>query len=137
MGAVDPVKSVILFDGVCNLCNRSVLFIIKHDRSAKFQFAALQSNFGQHQLTKVNLPIDVLNTILLIKNGKVYSKSSAALEIARDLGGLWPAFYVFKIVPAFIRDVVYDFIAKNRYRWFGRQEACMIPTPELKSRFLD
>jgi len=137
MGAVDSVTSIILFDGVCNLCNSSVLFVIKRDRSAKFQFAALQSKFGRYHLTTLNLPINALNTILLIKNGKVYSKSSAALEIARDLGGLWPAFYVFKIVPTFIRDVVYDFIAKNRYRWFGRQEACMIPTPELKARFLD
>jgi len=137
MGAVDPVKSVILFDGVCNLCNRSVLFIIKHDRSAKFQFAALQSNFGRNQLTALNLTVDALNTILLIKNGKVYSKSSAALEIARELDGLWPSFYVFKILPSFIRNVVYHFIAKNRYRWFGRKEACMIPTPDLKARFLD
>jgi predicted DCC family thiol-disulfide oxidoreductase YuxK len=136
MGTTAPLKPVILFDGVCNLCNGSVLFIIKRDRSARFSFAALQSSFGQSQLAKFGLPAGELNTILLIKDGKVFNRSNAALEIAKGLDGLWPAFYIFKIVPSFIRNVVYDLIAKNRYRWFGRQEACMIPTPELKARFI-
>ncbi len=86
---------------------------------------------------KFGLPVGELNTIFLIKGGKIFKKSDAALEIARGLNGLWPAFYIFKIVPSFIRNAVYDLIAKNRYRWFGKQDACMIPTPELKARFLN
>jgi predicted DCC family thiol-disulfide oxidoreductase YuxK len=136
MGTIAPLKPVILFDGICNLCNGSVLFIIKRDRSATFSFAALQSAYGQSQLAKFGLPASELNTILLIKDGKVFNRSNAALEIAKGLDGLWPMFYAFKIVPSFIRNVAYDFIAKNRYRWFGKQEACMIPTPELNARFI-
>ncbi len=130
------MSEVVLFDGVCNLCNGSVLFIIKHDRAAKFSFASLQSSYGQSQLKKFCLPVNELNTIFLIKGGRFFNKSDAALEIAKGLNGLWPAFYVFKIIPRFIRNAVYDWIAKNRYRWFGQQEACMIPTPELKARFV-
>ena len=137
MGATDPVKPLILFDGVCNLCNGSVLFVIRRDRNAKFQFAALQSSFGQSQLFQFDLPQNELNTIMLIKEGKLLVKSDAALEIARNLDGIWPLFYTFKIVPAFFRNWIYDLVAKNRYHWFGRQEACMIPTPDLKARFLE
>jgi predicted DCC family thiol-disulfide oxidoreductase YuxK len=131
------MSEVVLFDGVCNLCNGAVLFIIKRDRAAKFSFASLQSEYGQVQLKKFGLPVNELNTIFLIKGGKFFKKSDAALEITRGMSGLWPAFYVSKIVPKFIRDATYDWIAKNRYRWFGKQETCMIPTPELKGRFLD
>ena len=137
MGATDPVKPLILFDGVCNLCNGSVLFIIRRDRNAKFQFAALQSSFGQSQLFQFDLPQNELNTIILIKEGKLLVKSDAALEIARNLDGIWPLFYTFKIVPAFFRNWIYELVAKNRYHWFGRQEACIIPTPDLKARFLE
>ena len=133
MGATDPV---ILFDGVCNLCNSSVLFIIKRDPKAKFKFASLQSEFGKSHLEKFGLPVTELNSVLLIKDGKLFQKSNAALEIAKQLGGGWPVFYVFKLVPAFLRDGFYNWIARNRYRWFGKKDACMIPTPELKSRFL-
>jgi len=133
MGATDPV---ILFDGVCNLCNSSVLFIIKRDPKAKFKFASLQSEFGKSHLEKFGLPVTELNSVLLIKDGKLFQKSNAALEIAKHLGGGWPVFYVFKLVPAFFRDGFYSWIARNRYRWFGKKDACMIPTPELKSRFL-
>lgn len=136
MGAVSPLKKVILFDGVCNLCNGAVLFIIKRDKKVKFSFASLQSTFGQNQLKKYGLSSEELSTIVLLKEGRIFTKSSAALEIAKELDGLWPAFYFFKIVPKFIRNFFYDFIAQNRYRWFGKQEACMIPTPELKARFL-
>jgi predicted DCC family thiol-disulfide oxidoreductase YuxK len=136
MGAIDPVKPVILFDGVCNLCNGAVLFVIRNDKKALFTFAALQSPFGQSQLKQFSLSSVDLTTILLLKDRAIFQKSSAALEIARQLDGLWPAFYFFKIVPYFIRDRVYDLIAKNRYRWFGKQDACMIPTPELKTRFV-
>lgn len=137
MGSPDPIgHPVILFDGVCNLCNGSVLFIIKRDPKSKFYFAALQSDVGSSQLKKFGLPPAELNSVLLIKAGKLYQKSNAALEIAKHLSGLWPALYILKIVPSFLRDGVYSWIARNRYHWFGKKEACMIPTPELKSRFL-
>lgn len=137
MVATAALKPIILFDGVCNLCNGSVLFIIKRDPEAKFSFASLQSSFGQSQLKKFNLPLGELNTIFLIKDENFFHKSDAALEIAKGMSGLWPALYIFKIIPSFIRNFVYDLIAKNRYRWFGKQDACMIPTPELKARFID
>ncbi len=137
MGAIDSLKPVILFDGVCNLCNSSVLFVIKHDRAARFSFATLQSTFGQRQRKKFNLPLNNLDTLLLVKDGRLLIRSAAALEIAKNLDGLWPGFYVFKIIPTFLRDGVYDFVAKKRYEWFGKRESCMIPTPELRSRFID
>ncbi|MCX8490712.1 MAG: thiol-disulfide oxidoreductase DCC family protein [Cyclobacteriaceae bacterium] len=136
MGSVAALKPIILFDGVCNLCNGAVLFIIRHDKNARFTFASLQSTFGQEKLKQFGLSSDELSTIVLLSNGRIFTKSSAALEIAKDLDGLWAAFYFFKIFPSFIRNPVYDFISKNRYRWFGKQDACMIPTPEMKSRFL-
>lgn len=137
MGSPDPLDHpVILFDGVCNLCNGSVLFIIKRDPRARFYFAALQSDFGIGQLKSFGLPATALNSVLLMKDGMLYQKSNAALEIAKHLSGLWPALYIFKIIPPFLRDGLYMWIARNRYRWFGKKDACMIPTPELKSRFL-
>lgn len=128
---------VILFDGVCNLCNSSVQFIIARDAKAQFRFASLQSAYGQRQMSKFNLPASELNSVLLIKDGKLYQKSSAALHIARMLSGAWPLMFAFIIVPPFIRNAVYDFIASNRYKWFGKKDECMIPTPELKSRFIN
>lgn len=127
---------VILFDGVCNLCNASVLFIIARDPHARFRFASLQSAFGQEQLLKFGLSVSELNSVMLIRNGVLYQKSNAALEIARHLRGLWPILYAFKIIPRFIRNAVYDWIARNRYRWYGKKDECMIPTPELKARFI-
>ncbi len=138
MGAPDSVGNrVVLFDGVCNLCNLSVQFIIKRDSKNLFSFAALQSHVGQTQLRRYNIPVALLESIILIKNEKYYHRSDAVLEIARDLGGLWPVCYGFKVIPRFIRDGVYNLIAKNRYKIFGRQDQCMIPTPALKARFLD
>jgi len=136
MGALGAVEPVILFDGVCNLCNSSVLFIIQRDPKAKFRFASLQSDFGKVQMQRFGLNHSELNSVLLIKGETLYQKSNAALEIARNLTGGWPLLYVFKIVPAFLRDWIYNWIARNRYRWFGKKDACMIPTPELKSRFV-
>ena|SRR6478609_7372065 len=136
MGTPDPINTVILFDGVCNLCNSSVQFIIQRDPKARFKFTALQSETGQKLLKSIGLPTESFPSIILIKNGKVLQRSSAALEIAKELSGLWPVFYIFKIVPGFIRDIFYNIIANNRYRFFGRKEHCMIPTPELKSRFI-
>ena len=128
---------IILFDGVCNLCNGSVQFIIRRDPGAKFRFAALQSDFGESQLQHYGIPPGMLNSIILIQEGKAHQKSNAALEIAKNLSGLWPALYVFKIIPRVVRDWIYDLIAKNRYKLFGRRDECMIPTPELRSRFVN
>ncbi|MEH1008345.1 DCC1-like thiol-disulfide oxidoreductase family protein [Winogradskyella sp. ECml5-4] len=132
-------KQLILFDGVCNLCNSSVLYVIKRDKKNKFLFAPLQSDVGEEIIEKFN--IDTVNTdsILLYnpKNNTIKSKSSAAIHIAKHLGMPSNLLVVFFIVPTFIRNMVYSYIAKNRYKWYGKKEACMIPTPELKSKFLD
>lgn len=129
-------ERVILFDGVCNLCNSSVNFVIDRDTQQHFKFASLQSAFGQQQVQQIGGDPNQLNSIVLIEGGISYRKSTAALRVARKLSGGWPLLYAFIIVPAFIRDFVYDFIAKNRYRWFGKEDACRIPTPELAHRFL-
>lgn len=128
---------IILFDGVCNLCNGAVQFIIRNDAHGNFKFASLQSDFAKNILKRFDIPVGDLQSILLIDNDKVYQKSDAALEIAKNLKGVWSGFYVLRFIPRFFRDGVYQFIAKNRYRTFGKMESCMIPTPELKSRFLD
>jgi predicted DCC family thiol-disulfide oxidoreductase YuxK len=129
--------AVILFDGVCNLCNRGVQSIIKKDTKKQFRFASLQGKTGQALLRQFNLPVTDLNSFVLIEGDKAYIKSTAALRIAKLAGGFWKILYGFIIVPRFIRDGVYNIIARNRYKWFGRREECMIPTPELKERFLD
>ena len=129
-------QPVILFDGVCNLCNGFVQFVIKHDRRGRFKFTALQSEAGQQILNQVHFSDKSLSTVILVQNGKVYVQSTAALKILARLDGLWPLTYVAIILPAFLRNLIYTGIARNRYRWFGKQESCMVPTPELKSRFL-
>jgi predicted DCC family thiol-disulfide oxidoreductase YuxK len=131
----------ILFDGVCNFCNASINFIIDRDSKGIFKFAALQSEVGQELLNKFGLKTSdsesrTFDSIVAIEGDKVYQKSDAALEIARRMDGIWKIFYVFKIIPAFLRNPVYDLIAKNRYQIFGRTDTCRIPTPELKARFL-
>ena len=128
--------AIILFDGVCNLCNGAVQFVIHRDKRQHFRFASLQSDTGKSYLKQFRLP-DQLYSIILIKNGQLYEKSSAALEIAKDLSGVWPALVIFKVVPKALRDTVYDFIAARRYKWFGKKDQCMIPTPALKARFLE
>ncbi len=139
MGADRALKDVpvVLFDGVCNLCNNSVIFIIKRDAKSKLKFASLQSEYGVEQMKKFNLHPSALNSVLLVKDNRLFQKSSAALEIASMLNGIWPILYVFKIVPRFLRDFIYDWIAHNRYRWFGKKEECMIPTPEMRARFVN
>ena len=127
---------VILFDGVCNLCNRSVQLIIKHDPAAKFLFASLQSETGQQLLQQYHLQPNDLNSFILIQDDKVYNRSSGALRVAGQIKGAWKLLYAFMIVPKFIRDAVYNWIARNRYKWFGKKNACMVPGPELKARFL-
>jgi predicted DCC family thiol-disulfide oxidoreductase YuxK len=126
---------VVLFDGVCNLCNSSVLFIIKRDPRGIFRFAALQSDFSRDLLVKHNIDPDMLHSIIVVHRSRIYRRSRAALEIVRRLGGLWPLLYILVVVPPFLRDGLYDWIASNRYKWFGKKDQCMIPTPELKSRF--
>ena len=128
--------SIILFDGVCNLCNGAVNFVIKRDPRNVFKFTPLQEKQGVLLLKKHAVDSRKLDSIVLIENGKVYIKSSAALRIAKKLSNLWPLFFVLLIIPSFIRDGVYDFIAKNRYKWFGKKEQCMIPTPGLREKFL-
>jgi predicted DCC family thiol-disulfide oxidoreductase YuxK len=128
--------SIILFDGVCNLCNGAVNFVIKRDPRNVFKFTPLQEKQGVLLLKKHAIDAQKLDSIVLVENKKVYTKSSAALRIARKLSGLWPLFFVLLIIPSFIRDGVYDFIAKNRYKWFGKKEQCMIPTPGLREKFL-
>lgn len=131
-------KSLILFDGVCNLCNTSVLYVIKHDANNRFLFAPLQSNIGQQIIAKYNLDTSKTDSILLYSADKgLKVKSTAALYIAKRLGLPNNLLSMFLIVPPFIRNWVYDFIAKNRYKWYGKKDNCMIPTPELKSKFID
>lgn len=128
--------SIILFDGVCNLCNEAVNFVIKRDTGNVFKFTPLQEKQGVLLLKTHAVDTQKLDSIVLIENEKVYVKSSAALRIARKMSNLWPLFFVLLIIPSFIRDGVYDFIAKNRYKWFGKKEQCMIPTPGLREKFL-
>ena len=129
-------KIVVLFDGVCNLCKGAVLFIIKRDASSKFVFASLQSDFGRSQLLRFGLDSTKLHSIIALEDGTVYERSDAALKIASHLAQPWPLFGAFRIFPRFFRDWVYDLIAKNRYAMFGKKETCMIPTPEMKARFV-
>ncbi|XMO86028.1 DCC1-like thiol-disulfide oxidoreductase family protein [Algibacter sp. AS12] len=132
-------KNLILFDGVCNLCNSSVLYVIKRDKKSKFMFAPLQSETGKKIIEKFNTDTALIDSIILYNPAKnsINYKSRAALKIAAKLSFPTNILAIFLIVPNFIRNWVYDFIAKNRYKWYGKKDACMIPTPELKSRFLD
>jgi predicted DCC family thiol-disulfide oxidoreductase YuxK len=127
---------IVLFDGVCNLCNGTVQFIIRRDPDAKFRFASLQSNAGQEWMRHFGKDPSVLHSVLVIRNGKLYERSDAALLIAANLRGPISAMRVFRIIPRFIRDAAYNFIAGNRYNVFGKQNECMIPTSELRERFL-
>ncbi|MDZ4711227.1 MAG: thiol-disulfide oxidoreductase DCC family protein [bacterium] len=127
---------VILFDGVCNLCNSSVNYIIDHDKHDKFRFASLQSEAGQKLLKKFGLDPDDLFSIILIDGNKYYSESSAIIHISKEFGGVWKTLSIFKIVPPPLRNFFYRIIAKNRYKWFGKKDSCRVPTHELKEKFL-
>jgi predicted DCC family thiol-disulfide oxidoreductase YuxK len=129
-------KSVILFDGVCGLCNSSVNYIIDHDYKNKFVFAALQSDIAKKLLEPHNISNEALNSIILIHEGKVYQKSDAVLIIVKRLKGISRLLLLGYIVPRFLRNILYDFVAKRRYRWFGKYDACRMPTPEMKAKFL-
>ncbi|MBC9933392.1 thiol-disulfide oxidoreductase DCC family protein [Chitinophaga qingshengii] len=127
---------IILFDGVCNFCNAGINFVIRHDRQQRFRFAPLQSAAATTLGAAHQIDTGELNSFILIQNGKAYTKSTAALRVARQLPFPWKLLYAGIILPRFIRDSIYNLIARNRYRWFGKKDACMIPTPEIRSRFL-
>lgn len=130
-------QPVVLFDGLCNLCSGSVQFIIRHDKKKMFRFASLQSPFGQEVLTQFGLSSNEINSFILLENNRIYTKSTGALRVAKKLNGLYKLLYAFIIVPPFIRNAVYNYIAKNRYKWLGKKDACWIPTRELRAMFWD
>ena len=129
-------NKIILFDGVCNLCNSSVNFIIDHDKENVFKFASLQSEAGQELLNKFNLNTKDFDSIIYVENDKYFEQSTAVLRIVKSFPGLWKLLFVFIIVPPFIRNFLYNIIANNRYKWFGKKDLCRVPTPELKEKFL-
>lgn len=127
---------IILFDGVCNFCNGAINFVLKQDKKGIFRFAPLQSETGQSLLNRYNLSTKEFDSFVLIDNGKVYKKSAASLQVMNKLPWYWKELQLLKIIPTAFRDAIYDFIAKNRYKWFGKKEQCMMPTPEMRNRFL-
>lgn len=132
------MSNVVFFDGVCNLCNWSVDFIIKRDTEGVFKFASLQSDVAKGLLDEHRSIVDNgMRTIVLLKNDRLYYRSDAVLEICRDLSNPWPLLSMFKVIPRFIRDAVYRIISKNRYRWFGQRNTCRVPTVEEQQRFLE
>lgn len=130
------MSTVIFFDGICNLCNQAVQFVIVRDKQRRFKFASLQSDYAQLKLAGFRFSKSQGDSIVLLENGKVYQRTDAVLRIAKKLPGLWPLLYGLIVVPRFIRDAVYRWIAKNRYQWLGKRENCWLPTPALKDRFL-
>lgn len=129
-------KSVILFDGVCNLCNASIDFILKRDKKNQFLVGALQEEAGQKLLSKFEVNPEYLDSLVLIEDEKIYFRSTAAIRIAKHLSGLWPIFYGFIILPPSIRDGIYNLVGRNRYSWFGKKNTCRLPSPEEKAKFL-
>ncbi len=130
-------KKIILFDGVCNLCDSTVQYIIKHDKKDIFRFVALQSELGESILNRIGIDRKHIDSIILYEPGVAYYyKSAAAIEIARELGGVFSLTTVFRILPETLRNSLYDYVARNRYKWYGKKEECMIPTPEMKAKFL-
>jgi predicted DCC family thiol-disulfide oxidoreductase YuxK len=129
-------KSVVLFDGVCNLCNSSIDFIITRDRKDRFLVGALQEEAGKKLLSRFEVNPEYLDSLVLIEGDQIFFRSTAALKIAKNLPGLWAWLYGFIVIPEGIRDVVYDWIGRNRYRWFGKKSTCRLPSPEEKAKFL-
>ena len=130
------MERILFFDGVCNLCNGTVQWVIRQDSQQTIQFAALQSETAKLKLNSSGIELQKLESLVFLEDGKIYTHSDAVLRLARVLGSPWSWVSIFVFVPKFIRDAVYKFIAKNRYAWFGKQESCMMPTPDLKKRFL-
>ncbi|AIN73996.1 DUF393 domain-containing protein [Flavobacterium psychrophilum] len=138
MEGIPTNKKIIIFDGICNLCNSSVQYIIKHDKKDVFRFVPIQSKLGQNIINYIGISSKNIDSVILYNPGKAYYyKSTAALEIAKSLGGFFTYATLFRIIPSAIRDILYDYIAKNRYKWYGKNESCSIPTPELKLKFLE
>lgn len=132
---IEPI--IVLIDGQCNLCHGITRFVIQRDPARRFQFASIQSEIGQQLLEAGGLSGRDLDTFVMIEDGRYYTKSTAALRMFRKLGSLWPLTYGLKVVPVFIRNRVYDLVASSRYRWFGYNESCLIPTEEIRKRFLE
>jgi predicted DCC family thiol-disulfide oxidoreductase YuxK len=138
MNAVaEPAHPIVLFDGVCNLCSGSVQFILRRDRGARFRFASLQSPAGRELLARLAIDSAGIDSVVVIEGERWFKESDAALRIARHLGGLWTLLTVLRLIPRPLRDRAYRFIARHRYRWFGKRDTCWLPTPELRGRFLD
>lgn len=133
----DIKSPILLFDGVCKLCNAYVQWVLKHDRKGIFKFAALQSETGQALLHQLDFSPENFDTVVLVDGDEVFTRSDVALEIARRIGDFWSIFAIFKIIPRPQRNAVYDWVARHRYRWFGKKEECMLPRPEWEDRFLD
>ena len=131
------MSHIILFDGMCNLCSSSVQFIIKRDKKKLFRFASLKSSYGQKVSEQFGLPANEMKSFVLVKNGQLYSRSTAALLVAKELSGGWPLLSAFMILPPALRNPVYNLVAKNRYNWFGKKTECWLPSQELRERFLD
>lgn len=129
-------KILVLFDGVCNLCNASVQFIIRRDKRERFLFASLQSAAARDVLQRFHIDPESMHSVIVVADGRVHERSDAALRIAAGLGGIWKLMTITRIIPRALRNYVYDLIARRRYSWFGKRNECMIPTPELRSRFL-
>ena len=130
-------ESIILFDGVCNLCSGFVQFILPRDTEGKYRFASLQSDAGQALLAEYDLPTDELESVVLIEDGESYVKSAATIQIATGLGGSYRLLSPFRYLPRSVRDRLYDFVADHRYRWFGKKDRCMIPSEDVQSRFVE
>jgi len=137
MKNVPTNKKIILFDGVCNLCDATVQFLIKRDKKDIFRFVAIQSGLGQEIIKHIGIDISKTDSIILYKPGQAYYyKAEAALKIAKELGGIYSLLGVFTLLPKGLSNIVYDFVARNRYKWYGKKDACMIPTPAMKAKFL-
>lgn len=128
---------IILFDGHCNLCTGEVQFVLKRDKKKKFRFASLQGDFGQRLLKEQQLSTTHFDTFILLENGRLFTQSTGVLRMCKALPGIWSLLYVFIIIPRFIRDGIYSWIARNRYAWFGQRAICWMPKPEWKERFID
>lgn len=128
---------IVLFDGVCNLCQGAVKFLIRKDKKDILRFASLQSEVGQKLLKKFNLPTQKYDSFVLVVGERIYLRSSAVLKICDFLGGFWRLWKIFWLLPKPLRDAVYDFVAKNRYKWFGKKSECMLPTPKIRKKFLE
>jgi predicted DCC family thiol-disulfide oxidoreductase YuxK len=129
--------SIIFFDGVCNLCDATVHWVIKHDKKNVFRFASLQSDFAKKTLQDYTTKKPIPDSLVLLENNKIYVKSDAALRIVKKLSGIYSLLYAFIVLPRFVRDLIYDLVAKNRYKWFGKKENCLIPEASLMSKFID